>query len=613
MGRYQSRIFDRLSAAALGFLLIDGLLLFVAFPLAVIMRLESLELFVDRRYLFIGAFATLLGLIVLVGSGIYKTKHKNYGSEVVTGVATAVSLSTAALPLADFFLSLNTPRSIPLIYGLVSIVFLAGWRLGARLAIQRVIGSGSGKQVVVCGVDESARQFVKYLVTCNGEAKVVALVDLDESKSLTAISGVPVVSRNKFEGLLTENSIELVLCVGREIVIRELLMEFPSLVNIEVRQVPSVDQMLLVRDSTGHSGEPISLDQLLRRDQVDDSGASHDYLTNKVILVTGGGGSIGSELVRQMLKHQPERVVVFENSELALYQMAESLGDNPAIKFVLGSVTSANDLRHIFRNDRVDVVFHAAAYKHVPLVEENPLAAVVNNVFGTKTCVDLAHEFDIDRFVLISTDKAVRPTNVMGCTKRLCELIVSEASARSQTTKFGAVRFGNVLGSSGSVIPKFRQQIAGGGPVTVTHPDVERFFMTIPEAVKLVLDASTLMTMGKTEVFVLDMGGMVRIADLARSCIELSGYQPVESAPSSGQEIQIVYTGLRPGEKMYEELHVGPSLSSTNIPKILSEPIDVRVLEGLDRLIEDLRGAVEARDIARCVDTLRDGDLGFER
>lgn len=608
--KHLSQILDGISVFALRFLLLDSVLLAAAFPLAVLIRLESIDLFSDPSYFLPVAAATGLGVGFLMAKKTYSSEHQNFGSEVAFGVLTAVSMSASVLPVIDFFLSLNTPRSIPILYWLISLTFLAGWRLAGRLYLQRVRTSKSRIKAVVCGVDESARQFVRYLIA-RDEAAVSAVVDLSESQSLVAVTGIPIIRRNKFEDFLSNDTVDVVLCVGPEIETSSLVSHFSGLSDVMVRHVPSVDEMLLNGISSNDDRDQFSLDKLLGRSELITRFVSHEYLRNKVILVTGGGGSIGSELVLQILNHNPARLVIFDSSEFALYRMSEALFGNSKIRFVLGSVVSINDLRSVFLEENVDIVFHAAAYKHVPLVEANPLAAVSNNVFGTRNCVHLAREFDIERFILISTDKAVRPTNIMGCTKRICELIVSDAARFSIKTMFGAVRFGNVLDSSGSVIPKFRQQIAVGGPVTVTHPDVERFFMTIPEAVGLVLDAAALLELGKTEVFVLDMGKMVKIAELAKSCIELSGYRMVDCLSNNPEEIQVIYTGLRPGEKMFEELHVGAGLGATSVDKIFFESIDSQTLSKLDKLMSDLEQVVESGDPEACLDVLLAGDLGY--
>ncbi|MDF2523987.1 MAG: putative nucleoside-diphosphate sugar epimerase, partial [Clostridiales bacterium] len=320
-----------------------------------------------------------------------------------------------------------------------------------------------------------------------------------------------------------------------------------SKTDCKVKILPSVSQ-LIDESVTIQKIRDVSIEDLLGRDAINlDIGEISSYIENQVVLVTGGGGSIGSELCRQIASFNPKHLVILDNYENNAYEIQnELLYKYPDLKLdtVIASVREKMRLENIFREYRPDVIFHAAAHKHVPLMEENPTEAVKNNVFGTLNVAECADKFKAKKFVLISTDKAVNPTNIMGATKRIAEMII-QAINRHSKTEFVAVRFGNVLGSNGSVIPLFKKQIEQGGPVTVTHPEITRFFMTIPEAVQLVIQAGAMAKGG--EIFVLDMGQPVKIYDLARKLIKLSGFEPDE-------DIKIEFTGLRPGEKLYEEL-----------------------------------------------------------
>jgi FlaA1/EpsC-like NDP-sugar epimerase len=355
--------------------------------------------------------------------------------------------------------------------------------------------------------------------------------------------------------------------------------------------VPSTEQILLRRDRVDHV-RPIDLEDLLGRSPVHiDTPEIRDLLFERVVMVTGAGGSIGSELCRQIARLQPAQLVLFENNEFALYALAEELVEHfPEVAIVplAGDVKDAGWIGEVMRRHTPSVVFHAAAYKHVPLMEEhNSWQAVRNNVFGTYVVALAAQRAKVPKFVLVSTDKAVNPTNVMGATKRLAEMVCQALEGGGGATRFEMVRFGNVLGSTGSVIPKFRMQIAKGGPVTVTHPEITRYFMSIPEASQLVLEAAAMGQGG--EIFVLDMGDPVRIADLARDMIRLSGH--------SEDEIRIVYTGLRPGEKLYEELlsdgeHTGP----TYHPKLRIAKARLVPAGWIDDLLEWLKSPTPRTD-----------------
>ncbi len=322
----------------------------------------------------------------------------------------------------------------------------------------------------------------------------------------------------------------------------------------KIQILPSLESILTDRPFSKQLKE-ISVEDLLARHPKDlDKTAISSFISNKTVLITGAGGSIGSELVRQCIRYGAKRLILLDHSEFNLYQIEQEVTEQAEIACVMQSIVNQEQLRHTFKKHRPDIVIHAAAYKHVPLVEENVEEAILNNVIGTKNCIDLAIEHGVKKFVLISTDKAVRPTNVMGTTKRICELYAQNVP--SGETEIVAVRFGNVLGSSGSVIPKFKQQIEKGGPITVTHPEITRYFMLIPEACQLVLQAGAIGKGG--EIFILDMGEPVKIVDLAKKMIELSGRD----------DIQIVYTGLRPGEKLYEELLIDESNARTEYTSI---------------------------------------------
>jgi len=360
-----------------------------------------------------------------------------------------------------------------------------------------------------------------------------------------------------------------------------------------VRTLPGVAELAEGKVSVNDLRE-VSIEDLLGRDAASSNQELlSKNITDKVVVVTGAGGSIGSELCRQIVFLKPKALILYEMSELALYTIEKELSSFGVQQIdmypVLGSVNNRNRLDNVFKRFEVDTVYHAAAYKHVPMVEFNNTEGVDNNIFGTLNCAQAAIDNGVETFVLISTDKAVRPTNTMGATKRSAELVLQALSDKQSGTKFTMVRFGNVLGSSGSVIPLFKQQIKDGGPVTVTDENIVRYFMTIPEAVELVIQAGAMGTGG--DVFVLDMGEPVRIADLAKKMIHLSGLEVKDESHPDG-DIEIKYTGLRPGEKLYEELLIGDNVSGTDNPLIMRAQEDMLSWDDLEPTLSSLKNAI---------------------
>jgi len=444
------------------------------------------------------------------------------------------------------------PRSIIILTGLLGGLYLAGIRLAVRWLREWLqVLSPSARRVLIVGAGHAGELLVRDMLSDRSyHYRPVGLIDDDPVKRRRRIHGVPVVGR-----------IDDIAALVDRLVVHEILIAIPSASNVlkqrilgaasgckvPIKVLPSVRQ-LLADPASMRQLRPMSLEDLLQREPVQtDKQELHVLLDGKRVLVTGAGGSIGSELCRQIARYKPASLVLFERYENGLHELELELREKfPLVRIipVVGDVTVPDRVNEVFSATRPELLFHAAAHKHVPLMEINPKEAVRNNVLGTKTVAEASLAAGVERFVLISTDKAVNPTSVMGATKRVAEELIQSLN-RHGRTKFTVVRFGNVLGSNGSVVPRFAEQIRQGGPVTVTHPDIKRFFMTIPEAVQLVLQASV---MGHgDDVFVLDMGEQIKVADLAKNMIILSGLVP-------GQDIQIVYTGLRPGEKLFEEL-----------------------------------------------------------
>jgi len=414
---------------------------------------------------------------------------------------------------------------------------------------------------------------------------IVGIVDDNTNKLNKNILGVKVLgTRYDIPTIVKEKNVDIIYLAIDNItqMSRKNIIEICQTTGVKTRVLPSTEE-IMKKGGIMNNLRDVEIEDLLGRDPIRlDNKNITDLIKGKNVLVTGGGGSIGSELCRQIIKYNPAKLIIFDIYENNLYDIQmelESHYPKNKIEAIVGSVRDKKRLNKIFEEYSPQLVFHAAAHKHVPLMEHSPLEAIKNNVFGTYNVVNCADEYGVERFVLISTDKAVNPTNVMGASKRLCEMII-QAKNKVSKTDYVAVRFGNVLGSNGSVIPLFKKQIAEGGPVTVTHKDITRFFMTIPEAVGLILQAITYAEGG--EIFVLDMGKPVKIYDLAVSLIKLSGYEP-------GVDIQIQFTGLREGEKLYEELLMQEEgLTATKHDKIfVSKPMNVK-MEELERKLQIL-------------------------
>ena len=499
-------------------------------------------------------WVAMLQMILFWRCGLYRGIWRYASLNDLRRILLAILLSAITIPFALRMLhtDLIIPRSVLILDPLLLILIMCGSRLLYRMWKENGLYGRmklSAEPVLVLGAGDAAVILSKDLEK-NPSWKLVGFLDDDSNKQGCILNGVKVLGRlddlmhwvNHFN--VERTIIAMPSCSHQQ---RRRAIQLCSQANVEALMVPSFDDLMGGKVAVSQL-RAVELDDLLGRDPVtlDDAGL-HGLLTDKTIMITGAGGSIGSEICRQIARFTPSKLVLFESSEFALYTIEQELKQTfPALKFfcLVGDVRDAARVNEVIQQHRPSVLFHAAAYKHVPLMEQhNAWQAIRNNVLGTCTVAHAAQHNKVDKFVMISTDKAVNPANVMGASKRLAEM-VCQALQPVGTTRFVMVRFGNVLGSTGSVIPKFRAQIAQGGPVTVTHPKITRYFMSIPEAAQLVLQAG-LMGQGG-EIFVLDMGDPVKIADLANDLIRLSGF--------TEDEIKIEYTGLRPGEKLYEEL-----------------------------------------------------------
>ena len=495
----------------------------------------------------------LASLVIFFLARMYSTMWSVAGVREALHVVAACGLASLVQIAGMMLLQLSVPRS----FFLVSFAALCAKELGIRLSYRVVISlfgnhsKKAAKRIMIVGAGTSGSVILKEMTTSSlVNGCVVCFVDDDKNKAGKFLNGVPVAgNRNDIPRLAEEYKIdEIYIAIpsasAKE---RKAIIEICRETGCQVKILPGIYQLINGEVSIAKLRN-VEIEDLLGRDPIRvNLDEIMGYVSGKVVLVTGGGGSIGSELCRQVASHNPKQLIIFDIYENNAYDIQLELKEKyPDLDLVvlIGSVRNTHRIETVFEKYRPDIVYHAAAHKHVPLMEDSPNEAIKNNVFGTYKTAKAADKYGTKRFVLISTDKAVNPTNIMGASKRMCEMVVQMMNARSKTD-FVAVRFGNVLGSNGSVIPLFKKQIEQGGPVTVTHPDIIRYFMTIPEAVSLVLQAGAYAKGG--EIFVLDMGEPMKILDLAKNLIRLSGYTP-------DVDIPIVFTGLRPGEKLYEEL-----------------------------------------------------------
>ncbi|MFS1441379.1 nucleoside-diphosphate sugar epimerase [Vibrio sp. 10N.286.55.E10] len=579
--------------------LIDSLFVIASFYAAYWTRIGHIKPLNDvlNQYVLIGTL--LVTLLTFSKLGLYRAvlRYLTFHALAVVSIGTLVSATTVAF--LAFYLDASVPRSVPIIYGTFLCLLCGGSRLVVRVLVAQANSKGR-KKVLIYGAGSAGRQLALALRTSETH-KVVGFIDEDKTLENTIIMGLRVFDISESESVLNRQSVEQILLAipsasrSRRKQILDSLFHLPA----EVLTVPDMKDIVEGRASIDELKD-VPIEDLLGRDPVaPQQSLMEANIKGKVVMVTGAGGSIGSELCRQIVKQNPTTLLLFELSEFALYQidrelslLVEELSLDVDIIPLLGSVQRVNRLATVMKSFNVQTVYHAAAYKHVPLVEYNVVEGVRNNVFGTYYTAKAAIEANVESFVLISTDKAVRPTNVMGTTKRVAELglqaLAQQEKTKQNGTRFCMVRFGNVLGSSGSVIPLFKRQIAQGGPITVTHPDIIRYFMTIPEAAQLVIQAGA---MGKGgDVFVLDMGEPVKITDLATNLVNLSGLEVKDEQHPYG-DIEILFSGLRPGEKLYEELLIGDNVAQTAHERIMTANESFLPIDEYKQLMDDLDAA----------------------
>jgi len=536
--------------------------------------------------------AVVLGTIPLfVKAGLYRAVIRFVGIHVAKVIAAGVLFSTVVLVCANWILHAPVPWTALPIYGALALVYVGSSRFVAR-ELLRIRPAGVDR-VIIYGAGAAGAQLCSSLLTA-GQFRPVALVDDSKSSQGARICGFQVQSSEAISEVRRRFRASLVLLAIPSATRRRRTEIIERLTNLgfRVQTVPNISEIVSGQARLEEIRD-IDVHDLLGRDPVPPNAALLGAcIRGKSILVTGAGGSIGSELCRQIMELSPRRLVMFEVSELALYEIERELrslnarlGNRIELVALLGNAHHKQRVREIITTFGVQTVYHAAAYKHVPIVEHNMVEGIHNNIFATYNTAEAAFECRVETFVLISTDKAVNPTNVMGCTKRVAEMVLQGLHQRAHGTRFCMVRFGNVLESSGSVVPLFREQIREGGPVTVTHPDVIRYFMTIPEAAQLVIQAGSMGSGG--DVFVLDMGSPVRIADLAKRMIQLAGYTVRDEQNPDG-DIEIRFTGLRPAEKLFEELLIGKNVTGTEHPRILRAMEQSLSWEQIKHVLDDL-------------------------
>ena len=594
----------------------DALLCVAAVLVAFSLRLGQWRVFESAVGL-ASVIALSSWLPIFLMRGTYSSILRFSGGRTMVGLAYSVMLY--AIPMIVIFGIVGmhgVPRTVAVIQPIIFLLFLAMTRIVARYAVVDLLKRRDIQQqsiALIYGAGEAGQQLAMALRS-DPAMRLVGFIDDDRKIEGEIIDGVPIYSRPKLPYLVDSYGVTDVLLALPHVTRSKRRRVMKSLEDwpIRVRMLPDMRQIIDEQVSVSDLRD-VQIEDLLGRDPVPPNQLLLGRtIVGKTVMVSGAGGSIGSELTRQIVTMRPDKLILVESSEYGLYAIGQELqaaiaelpdGQQPELIEELGNVTDQSTVRRLLARWRPDTIFHAAAYKHVPLVEANPIAGIGNNVCGTLFMATEADRVGVTNFVLISTDKAVRPTNVMGASKRVCELVLQGLASRGSKTIFAMVRFGNVLGSSGSVVPLFREQIKNGGPVTVTHRDVTRFFMTIPEAAQLVIQAGAMAKGG--EVFVLDMGKPVRIIELARTMINLSGLTVRDEDHPDG-DIEIAEVGLRQGEKLYEELLIGDDPKPTSHSRIMQAREAMLEWSDLSAKLDTLREAMDHGRAEECLDLLHD-------
>ncbi len=584
-------------------IILDAFFINISYVFSLILHKLSIHIGEYRWVQFLYRFPilTLVLVVTFCIFKIYKVSWKNASFFDIFKLGIATCIASVVAAFADYFIMKSNLISVSLITKNESANYMvypyAAYFDGMLITLALIIGSrvfyrmvdtvikeryrhsetNSGKRIMIIGAGAMGTTVIKEIQQGGYRfGNPVVIVDDDKNKNGYSVNGVPIEGDcNSIPEIVKKYKVnEIIFCIpSADPERKKEIFNICMSTGCEMKVSPGLDELSNARDKVYEKFRKVDILDLLSRPEVKLDPEVCKYVTGETILVTGGGGSIGSELCRQIARYKPEKIVIFDIYENEAFTLKNSLDSkyygNPEIAIRIGSVRDVNRLKEVFEEFHPSCVFHAAAHKHVPLMEDSPLEAIKNNILGTYNTALCSNDYKVKNFVLLSTDKAVNPANVMGATKRVAELIVQHFSRISTDTKFAAVRFGNVLGSHGSVIPIFKKQLENGGPITVTHPDITRYFMTIPEAAQLVVQAGGLARGG--EIFVLDMGEPVKIVTLAENLIKLSGFEPYK-------DIDIVFTGLRPGEKLYEELSLdeeNENRKTTENSKIfVTSPVD---------------------------------------
>lgn len=577
----------------------DSVIIFLSVLLALAARLESHEFLYQLDSYIACAVAFICSMTLFFMRRFYNTFIRHVTIDSALSIILAAIVSAFILFALSIFGNLQIPRSVPFIQAAFSVVGIASLRFFIR-ALGQNINHVERKNIAIYGAGSAGRQLVEAL-KWDRQYRLCQIIDDDPELQGKSLGGLKIEGLDAARKKLSFNGINTILLAmpNATIDVHERIFELLNETPITVKSIPSLASLIAGTADIADLRDIDILDLLGRSPAEPDPQLLARTITGKIVLVTGAGGSIGSELCRQIATLAPKHLVLLDISESAVYGLLQELEKTQpslALTPLIGSVQDQHFVSKVTDRFAIDTIYHAAAYKHVPLMEQNIMQCITNNAFGTQNMAIAAVAAQVKHFILVSTDKAVNPTNFMGASKRLAELVCKDIATRQSATQFGIVRFGNVLGSSGSVVPHFKQQIAAGGPVTVTHADVIRYFMTIPEAAQLVIQAGALAKRG--DIFILDMGKPVRILDLAKKMVTLSGKKPVLELerPVGAGEIMITLTGLRPGEKMFEELSYSDNLTSTSHPSIMKTDDVGLSTENLTILLNNILHAIKSDD-----------------
>ncbi len=587
----------------------------LAFLLSYFLRLGASHIEISAAELSVLATVSLSTMLLFYFAGTYRSVVRFFNAKSTLKVAGLLVIATGIFYLTGLLFNAFVPRSVPIVFFTIACFFIAGVRLLIGIIINKT-WFDEREGVVIYGAGNTGQQLANTLLL-GKQYQPLAFIDQKSRYHHRELLGINIYPPEDIAKLIKQyGQFKVLIAVSRlnKNRMQEIITKFEPFA-LELLTIPNMADIVSGKRKIDQFRE-VSVDELLGREPVAPiPELLSANISNKVVMVSGAGGSIGKELCRQIIHQHPAKLVLLDVSEALLYEINQELTvylkeHNLTIPLVplIGNVQNGILMTSIFHSEQVQTIYHAAAYKHVPLVENNVMAGIANNVLGSYEIAQAAVYCNVETFVLISTDKAVRPTNVMGATKRLAELILQALAVKDHNTRFVMVRFGNVLGSSGSVVPLFKRQIKAGGPITITHPDIIRYFMTIPEAAQLVLQAGAMGTGG--EVFLLDMGEPVKIVDLALNMTHLMGLT-VKSETNPGGDIEIIYTGLRPGEKLYEELLIDADAKATQHQRILSANERALSWPEVKSILDQLIDAMRAEDTDTLRQILKDAPLEY--